>query len=90
MRSGAVRSADRFQLQEAEIDSQLNDLAIIAGLDQTGLGDAGFVRPMVQNVIDVLIHYVFPIVKDREISKIIIPIGARNEQSRCPERFGVG
>src|ERR1035441_4588064 len=53
VRPGAVGSACRFQLQGAQIDTQLNDLPAVVRLNKPRLRQARLVFPIIQNEINV-------------------------------------
>src|SRR5262249_52827970 len=67
MRAGAVGAAGRLHLQHAEIHAQLDHLAAVPRLHEPGLGDTGLVFPVLQDEVDVLIHYEILAVRDRGI-----------------------
>ena len=50
----AVGSADDFQLQDAHVDPQLQQVATVGARDATGLGLAGFKVPVGENAVEVL------------------------------------
>src|SRR5437762_6381297 len=57
VRPGAVGPVGRFDLQDAEIDTHLNDLPAVAGLHHACLHHAGLVVPTLQRGVDVLLHW---------------------------------
>src|SRR5262249_44928387 len=56
MGPGAVGTAGRFHLQEAQVDPHLDHLASIRRQDQAGLNHAGSKIPTLQGRINILAH----------------------------------
>ena len=52
----AVGSAGQLQLQHAQFDAQLEDVAAVVGLETARLNHTGFVLPTLQGGVNVLAH----------------------------------
>ena len=56
VRSGAVGPARRLNLQDAQFHAHLDDLAIVAAMDQPCLNDPRLGWPAFQSLVDVTLH----------------------------------